>query len=287
MRSEFSRRVVVALALLLTLGLCFDEATAQRRRTRRSRRITNPVVSSTQIEPATQPTTPSTDPQIISTAADQQPREQSSTQEVSGQLPSSTRRTNRRRDVTAPEEDPDSMRRTVNELSNQVTKLSDKLTQMEQQQRTLVDMERLSRAEQRAENLRTQLRDVQEKEGVLQARMEQIDYNLKPESIERSVSTYGSTRPEEARDARRNQLESEKARTRSQLDLLATSRQRLESAIVNADLEVDRLRKRLEDADAGTPQPKPPVDDNTDETEGTTTTSPTNAPSPNNSTPPL
>ena len=183
------------------------------------------------------------------------------------------------------------MRRTVNELSSQVTKLSDKLSQMEQQQRTLVDMERLSRAEVRAENLRTQLRDVQEKEGALQARLEQIDFSLKPENIDRSVSTFGSTRPEEARDTRRKMLESDKTRTSAQLELYATSRQRLEAAIINADLEVDRLRKRIEDADdsqlkAETPPKKDATDSELDDIEGTATTPATGTPATNSSAPP-
>jgi chromosome segregation ATPase len=284
MRSEFTRRIMIVLAILLAFGLCFDEASAQRRRNRRSRRVTNPVTVAP-VEPATVPSTQTTDPQIISTA-DQQATDQGNASDITGQLPTNSRRTNRRR-AAEPEDEADSMRRTVNELSSQVTKLSDKLTQMEQQQRTLVDMERLSRAEQRAENLRTQLRDVQEKEGLLQERMEQIDFSLKPENIERSVSTYGSTRPEEAREARRRMLESDKTRTRSQLELLGTSRQRLETAIINADLEVDKLRKRLEEADEQT-QPKPTTTENTDETEGMTTTGPSTAsPQPSTSTPPL
>ena len=285
MRSEFTRRIMIVLAILLAFGLCFDEASAQRRRNRRSRRVTNPVTVAP-VEPATVPSTQATDPQIISTA-DQQATDQGNASDITGQLPTNSRRTNRKR-AAEPEDEADSMRRTVNELSSQVTKLSDKLTQMEQQQRTLVDMERLSRAEQRAENLRTQLRDVQEKEGLLQARMEQIDFNLKPENIERSVSTYGSTRPEEARDARRSMLESDKTRTRSQLELLATSRQRLETAIINADLEVDKLRKRIEDMDDQ--QQKTTTIDGVDisvrESENATPKE-TPAPNPPSTTPPL
>lgn len=283
MRSQFARRISFAFIVLLMIGLCFDEAGAQRRRTRRSRRVTNPVVTTTTT--TTPPTVPATqtDPQIISTA-DQQATEQSSTSDVSGQLSTDKRRANRKR-AAEPAEDEDSMRRTVNDLSNQVNKLSDKLTQMEQQQRTLVDLERLSRAEQRAEMLRTQLRDVHEKEANLMARMEQIDYDLKPENIERSVATFGSTHPEDARDARRRALENEKVRVRAQLDLLATSRQRLETAIVNSDSEVDRLRKRIEDATE--PQPKTATTDNTDEEEGTSTNTPsTKTPAPNSTNPP-
>ena len=291
MRRQFTRRIMIVFVALLALGLCFDEASAQRRRTRRSRRATNPVATQT-VTPA--PSTQATEPQIISTA-DQQASEQGGVSDINGQVPVSPRRTTSRKRaaVTEPEDDADSVRRTVNELSTQVTKLTDKLSQMEQQQRTLVDMERLSRAEVRAEALRTQLRDVQEKEGMLQARLEQIDYNLKPENIDRSVSTFGSTRPEEAREVRRSMLESDKTRTRAQLELYATSRQRLETAIINADLEVDKLRRRIEEADET--QQKPPATENNIQTidgieEGTTpttTTPPTSAPATNSSTPPL
>jgi hypothetical protein len=132
------------------------------------------------------------------------------------------------------------------------------------------------------------MRDVQEKEANLMARMEQIEFDLRPENIDRSVSTYGSTHPEEARDARRRALESEKSRTRSQLDLLATSRQRLDTAIVNADMEVDKLRRRIEEATE--PQPKTNRADNTadaDDTGDTSTTAPsTNTPAPNTTNPP-
>jgi hypothetical protein len=279
---------MIAVVALLALGLCFDEASAQRRRTRRSRRVTNPVATQT-VAPQTVPTTQSTEPQIISTA-DQQASEQGNASEINGQVPASPRRSTNRRRASEPEEDADSVRRTVNELSTQVNKLTDKLSQMEQQQRTLVDMERLSRAEVRAEALRTQLRDVQEKEGMLQARLEQIEYNLKPENIERSVSTFGSTRPEDARETRRSMLESDKNRTRSQLELYATSRQRLETAIINADLEVDKLRRRIEEADesqlkTATPPKRDATDSDADDTEGTTTTTPTTS-APNSSTPP-
>ena len=245
MGHRFGRAIMISLVALLAFGLWVDVANAQRKRTKRPRRTTNPVSSSTALPPST-PATRSTDVKIISTA-EQQANDQSNASEINGQV-ATPRRTTRRRPAET-EEDPDSMRRTVSELSSQVTKLTDKLSQMEQQQRTLVDMERLSRAEVRAEALRTQLRDVQEKEGAWQARIEQIDFSLRPENIERSVSTYGSTRPEDAREARRRQLESEKIRARTQIDLLAASKLRLETAVINADLEVDKLRRRIEEAD--------------------------------------
>jgi hypothetical protein len=283
MRGRITRRIMLVVVVLLAFGLSLDEASAQRRRTRRSRRVTNPVATQ-RVAPAPLPSSQTLEPQIISTA-DQQASEQGSAADISGQVPATTRRTNRRR-AAEPESEEDSMRRTVNELSTQVTKLSDKLSQMEENQRTLVDMERLSRAEQRAETLRTQQRDLLEKEGILQARLEQIEFNLKPENIDRSVSTFGSTRPEEARDARRQALESEKTRVRAQLDLFATSRQRLETAIINADLEVDKLRRRVEAVDEA--QQKTPSTDGTDDTDATSENAPAKeTPAPNtSSTPP-
>ena len=80
--------------------------------------------------------------------------------------------------------------------------------------------------------------------------MDQIDYALKPENIERVTSGYGTTRPEDARDSRRRQLESEKARLQVQIRLLETSRTRLETAVANSDAEVDMLRRRLQQQDA-------------------------------------
>src|SRR5215213_6902854 len=128
MRSQFARRLTFALAVVLAVGLCFDEAGAQRRRTRRSRRVTRPVVVNTQ--PIVTPTPSTADPQIISTA------EQQAVEEEAGVAPTTpARRSTRRRAAAPAEEDEDTVRRTVNNLSTQVTKLSEKLSQMEQQQR--------------------------------------------------------------------------------------------------------------------------------------------------------
>ena len=56
MRHQFARPVIFAIALLLSVSLCFDEASAQRKRNKRSRRITNPVAVTPVAEPQ-QPTT--------------------------------------------------------------------------------------------------------------------------------------------------------------------------------------------------------------------------------------
>jgi hypothetical protein len=88
-----------------------------------------------------------------------------------------------------------------------------------------------SSAEQSVAELRAQLAAVQAKETELQARARQLDEALRPENIERSLAGIGSTRPEELREQRRRQLTIEQNSVRTQLNMLATSRERLESAI--------------------------------------------------------
>jgi cell division protein FtsB len=90
-------------------------------------------------------------------------------------------------------------------------------------------------AAQRVEDLRSQLRETQAKEAKLEARVRQLDEDIKPENIERSLAGIGSTRPEQLREQRRRQLSIERDGVRAQLKLLATSRERLEMAIRTAE----------------------------------------------------
>ena len=138
------------------------------------------------------------------------------------------------------------MQQTIDNLSNQVNRLNDRLSHMQENDRSLIDMERLTRAEQRAESVRAQMLDTESKLADLEARLDQVEYSLKPENIERATAGYGTTRPEEARDSRRRQLENEKARLQAQITLLQNSRTRLQSALSTAEGEVDLLRRRLE-----------------------------------------
>jgi hypothetical protein len=95
-------------------------------------------------------------------------------------------------------------------------------------------------AAQTAETLRTQLLDVQAEESELQGRAQQLDWELRPENIERYFAGTGSTRPEELREQRRRQLQNEKDRVLARLEQLAGSRARLESDISIADAEAYR-----------------------------------------------
>src|ERR1041384_3226974 len=90
-------------------------------------------------------------------------------------------------------------------------------------------------AQERAANLRAQLADTEARQTELQSRLQQLEENLKPDNIERSLAGVGSVHPEELREARRRRLEIEKRGLQSQLDVLAASRSRLETAIAAAD----------------------------------------------------
>lgn len=108
-------------------------------------------------------------------------------------------------------------------------------------------------AESAAEGLRAQLRETEAQETSLRERARQLDEELKPENIERSLALTGSTRPEELREQRRRELEREKEKVRVQLEQLSASRARLQSAINTADAEAYR-----QSASPATPAPQTP-----------------------------
>lgn len=224
------------LAVIFGLSVCSVDADAQRRRKRRARRVTHrvvrPVVTNPAIAPPGAEQAPGSDGERIISTADENPTDLE-------QTPDSSQPKKRRAGAQ-------DMQETINALSNQVNRLNDKLSQMQEKDRSLLDMERLTRAEQRAEALRAQQLDTESKLADLQSKLDQIEYSLKPENIERAAG-YGTVHPEEARESRRRQLENEKARVLAQIKILENSRTRLETSIGTADAEVDALRRRLEE----------------------------------------
>ena len=90
-------------------------------------------------------------------------------------------------------------------------------------------------AQEIAANFRVQLSEVEVRQAEMQARDEQLEEDLKPENIERSLAGIGSTRPELLREQQQRQLEIARARVRLQLDELDRSHTRLEAAIAEAD----------------------------------------------------
>ncbi len=254
MQSRFFRQSALLVSLVLLVSIFVVDAGGQTRRKRRPRRVTpRPVVTNPVIAPpGAEQSSDSNGERIISTV-DEKPTEAEQTTEIT---PPQKGKPSTKKTANDP-----NMQDTINALSNQVDKLNDKLSQMQQNDRSLIDMERLTRAEQRAEALRLQQIDVESKLAELQSKLEQIEYALKPENIERA-SGFGTTRPEDAREARRRQLESEKKSAQAQIRILETSRARLETAVGTADAEVDALRQRLEAQRAQESLAPPPTESN-------------------------
>jgi predicted nucleic acid-binding Zn-ribbon protein len=257
MQSRFIRYGACLLAVLIGLSVFSLDAGAQRRRKRRTRRhVTKPVVQPVVTNPAIAPPgaeqAAGSDGEKIISTADQGTSE---TEQNSEDAPL-------KKNTSAKPTSAGDMQQTINQLSNQVDKLNDKLSQMQQNDLTLLNMERLTRAEQRAESLRAQQIDVESKLADAQAKEDQVEYLLRPENIEQA-SGYGTTHPEEAREARRHQLENEKARLLAQIKILETSRDRLQTSLVAADAEVDSLRQKMEQqaqqdtSGATTTEPRP------------------------------
>jgi hypothetical protein len=218
-----------ALAALLVFGWGLAGVYSQQRR-RPSRRASNPV----RVQPT--PTPDPVEPALVSTSEE-------------GQEPTPRRTPGRTRGGAAPEPTPEPLRGTVERLTTTVERLSEDVTTMKTDQRALFDLERLTRAEQRAESLRAQLRDVTDKEFNYQERLAQIEDELQPDAIQRRAAVVGTLNPGSVRDSIQRSLERERDRLRRQLEMITNSRTRLESAVATAEVEVERLRQRVEGAD--------------------------------------
>lgn len=224
---------LIMLLATVACSLSFDVNAQQQRRRRKVRypRVSRPVypappASSGEVR----------DAELVGTASD-------TTTPATGANSSTG---NSRQTSATPPSEAESLRRTVETLSSQINSLTKKINDLEGQQHTAADLERLTRAEQRAENLRTQLRDVEQKQGDLRAQIEQIDYQLQPDVLERSTATIGTVNPEAMRADIRARLEKDKVRLAAQLERLDASHARLEAALTTADTYVDRLRASIE-----------------------------------------
>ncbi|MBK8467044.1 MAG: hypothetical protein IPL32_14580 [Chloracidobacterium sp.] len=114
------------------------------------------------------------------------------------------------------------------------------------QKRVLMNLDILTRAEQRADSLRKQLFEMIEKENTLRARLDQIEYDIRPEIIERALQVGGSMKPEEIRENRRKSLTAERANIQSLLAQVQTTRTNLEGSLLRAEQMVEKLRAKAE-----------------------------------------
>lgn len=161
------------------------------------------------------------------------------------------------------------LRQSVQSLDATLSDIADKLIPVytkakdaaaETQVRISSSFTLLTQAEQRAEMLRRQLLELIEKETLYRTRITQIEEDMKPENVERTLNPYGTTRTAELRDTRRRVLETDRRGYVSLLALTTESRTRLEGEVRQADALVERLRQRLnpmieKEIDKLTPQP--------------------------------
>ncbi len=180
--------------------------------------------------PVTSPTPPGSEPAVISRADDaNQTVILPESQDV---IESEQVRSN------GSESDIEEIRRAVRE--RQPNKYDEK------QKRLLLNLDILTRAEQRVESLRRQRFELIDKENELRIKLEKADVDLRPESIERVTSLTGSLRPEEIRESRKKSLEAERASIQSLLTEVHSAKASLDTSLRRAEDLVEKLRTKLE-----------------------------------------
>ncbi len=124
-------------------------------------------------------------------------------------------------------------------------KLPQGLTFNEKQQNLLLAFEILNRAEQRLEILQKFQIELTEKQAELKNRLTQVEQNMTPQGIERSITFLGTTNTEEIRDSRRKMLESERNNLRELLTQVGQNLADTSGEVRGAATFVKRLREKI------------------------------------------
>ncbi len=216
------RRFISAFAVIAAIFVLSAGSDAQTRRKRTSIKAT-PVVS---------PTPPVGDAQIISQVSDQNLLDPATL----NTLP------------TQPLVEVDPNIQKIKELNSRIKKLEAARTNEydEGQKRLLLNLDILTRAEQRSESLRKQLFEMIEKENSVKSRLDQIASDLRPEAIQRSANFAGTLRPEEIRELREKSLDSERRNLEALLTEIQNTRTNIAATLQKSDILVDKLRLKLE-----------------------------------------
>ncbi len=134
----------------------------------------------------------------------------------------------------------------IKQLNDRVKKLEKGQSYEDRQKRVLMNLDILKRSEERADSLREQLFKMIEKDNSITARIEQIDFDIRPEIIERSLQLSGSMKPEEIRESRRKSLAAEKSNLQSLLTQVQATRTGLNASLQRAEEMVEKLRAKAE-----------------------------------------
>lgn len=86
-----------------------------------------------------------------------------------------------------------------------------------------------------------------EREATIKRRIGQVQFDLRPENIERSIQLQGTTKAEEARESRRRTLENERNTLQNLLFEIETSRAQITENLRQTELFAQSFRKSLFD----------------------------------------
>lgn len=115
----------------------------------------------------------------------------------------------------------------------------------DKQQRLLLGLEFLVRNEQRLATLQRFQIELVEKQVSVRTRLAQVDVDLKPQSIDRTVAFAGTTQTEELRDSRRQTLQSERVSLQALLSQIQSNLNDTSAQLRDVQLLVQRLRQKL------------------------------------------
>ncbi len=148
---------------------------------------------------------------------------------------------------------------TVNELSDRnnenelklprrktSTSTDENLSASEKQKKMMTYLDLLTKTELRADALRKQLYDLIDKQNELQLKAKQLEFMLRPESIQSSINLTGSLRPEDLREQRKVSLKLEKDNNEVLLQQLESRRTTLELNVQKAESLVEKIRARFD-----------------------------------------
>ncbi len=109
-----------------------------------------------------------------------------------------------------------------------------------------MNLDILTKAEQRADSLRKQLFEMIEKESTIRTKLDQIENNIRPEVIDREIAFAGTMRPEELRNMRKKNMEIERTNLQSLLVEVQKTKANIDQNVQKADSLVEKLRVKLE-----------------------------------------
>lgn len=147
---------------------------------------------------------------------------------------------------TCPDAEP--LRKNISKLSAEVQRLKKRVADLEKERLATSIQEQLEKEEKRGEALQLHLLEIAQKEDPVQTRLDQINQQLKPEVIERTMAGVGSVHPEELRNEVLSRLNGERNRLLAQLELLRQDRTRTRSSLATTDAAIQRLRSKLAEA---------------------------------------